>query len=207
MSLAYIIHHYQMNHFLLTLLFCLFYLLPEMAPGQILHSSVDPLLKWNKNDSVHSVHSSTAPATWMHSIDTLHSNSSAAGSLKEPTIPGSEEHKRIKEESAEKKHNAKGETLYETGKATYYSAKMHGRKMADGVPYDKNALYCAHKKLPFGTKVRVVNLKNNREVIVTVHDRGPFGKGMIIDLSTKAAETLNMISAGVVPVEIYVVEE
>lgn len=196
-----------MKRFLFTSLLCLFFLLPEMALGQILHSSVDPLLKWNKNDSVHAVHSSTAPATWMHGIDTINTNTSAASTLKEPVIPGSEEQKLKKEESAGKKHNTNGEAIYETGKATYYSAKMHGRKMADGIPYDKNALYCAHKKLPFGTKVRVVNLKNNKEVVVTVHDRGPFGKGMIIDLSTKAAEALNMISAGVVPVEIYVVKE
>ena len=97
--------------------------------------------------------------------------------------------------------------LYETGQATYYSARTHGRMMASGERYDKNGLFCAHKKLPFGTKIRVVNLKNGKEVIVVVKDRGPFAKGRIIDLSNKAAEALDMLSAGVVPVELYVLKE
>ena len=97
--------------------------------------------------------------------------------------------------------------LYETGKATYYSARTHGRMMASGERYDKNGLFCAHKKLPFGTKIRVVNLKNGKEVIVVVKDRGPFAKGRVIDLSNKAAEALDMLSAGVVPVELYVLKE
>lgn len=97
-------------------------------------------------------------------------------------------------------------TLYETGLATYYSAKTHGRLMASGERYDKNGFFCAHKKLPFGTKLRVVNTKNGKEVIVTVKDRGPFAKGRIVDLSNKAAEVLGMLSAGVVPVEVWVME-
>ena len=97
-------------------------------------------------------------------------------------------------------------TLYETGLATYYSVKTHGRMMASGERYDKNGLFCAHKTLPFGTRLRVVNTKNGKEVIVTVKDRGPFAKGRIVDLSNKAAEALGMLSAGVVPVEVWVME-
>ena len=97
--------------------------------------------------------------------------------------------------------------LYETGMATYYSAKTHGRMMANGTRYDKNELFCAHKKLPFGTRIRVVNKKNGKEVIVDVRDRGPFAKGRVIDLSNKAAAQLNMISDGVVPVELWVLEK
>ena len=97
--------------------------------------------------------------------------------------------------------------LYENGQATYYSARTHGRMMASGERYDKNGLFCAHKKLPFGTKIRVVNKKNGKEVIVVVKDRGPFAKGRIIDLSNKAAEVIGMLSAGVVPVELYVLKE
>ena len=95
-------------------------------------------------------------------------------------------------------------TLYETGMATYYSPKTHGRMMASGERYDKNGLFCAHKKLPFGTKIRVVNKKNGKEVVVVVKDRGPFAKGRIIDLSNKAAEVIGMLSAGVVPVELWI---
>ena len=62
--------------------------------------------------------------------------------------------------------------LYEKGQATYYSSRTHGRMMASGERYDKNELFCAHKKLPFGTKIRVVNKKNGKEVIVVVKDRG-----------------------------------
>ena len=94
--------------------------------------------------------------------------------------------------------------LYETGQATYYSARTHGRMMASGERYDKNGLFCAHKKLPFGTKIHVVNKKNGKEVIVVVKDRGPFAKGRVIDLSNKAAETIGMLRDGVVPVELWV---
>ena len=97
--------------------------------------------------------------------------------------------------------------FYETGDATYYSARTHGKMMASGERYDKNGLFCAHKTLPFGTKIRVLNKKNGKEVIVTVKDRGPFSKGRIVDLSNKAAEVLGMLSAGVVPVEIWVIED
>lgn len=79
--------------------------------------------------------------------------------------------------------------------------------MADGTRYDKTQLFCAHKKLPFGTKLKVVNKKNNKSVIVIVRDRGPFGKGLIVDLSNRAASELDMISDGVVPVELYVIDK
>lgn len=96
--------------------------------------------------------------------------------------------------------------LHETGRATYYSARMHGRMMASGERYHRDGLFCAHKKLPFGTLVRVVNKKNGKEVVVAVKDRGPFGKGLIIDLSNRAAKELDMLRDGVVPVELYIVK-
>jgi rare lipoprotein A len=79
--------------------------------------------------------------------------------------------------------------------------------MASGERYDKNGLFCAHKKLPFGTKIRVVNKKNGKEVVVLVKDRGPFAQGRVIDLSNKAAEQLDMLRAGVVPVELWIGED
>ncbi|MBO7568798.1 MAG: septal ring lytic transglycosylase RlpA family protein [Bacteroidaceae bacterium] len=97
--------------------------------------------------------------------------------------------------------------LYEQGDATYYSARTHGRMMASGERYDRNGLFCAHKKLPFGTKIRVVSKKNDKEVIVVVKDRGPFAKGRVIDLSNKAAEVLGMLRDGVVPVELWIEKE
>ena len=79
--------------------------------------------------------------------------------------------------------------------------------MASGERYDKNGYFCAHKKLPLGTKIRVVNKKNGKEVIVLVKDRGPFAKGRVIDLSNKAAEDLDMLRAGVAPVELWIEEK
>jgi rare lipoprotein A len=94
----------------------------------------------------------------------------------------------------------------ERGKAAWYGGRFHGRKTASGEPFDKNALTAAHKKLPFDTMVRVRNLDNGRTVIVRITDRGPYGKGRIIDLAEAAAEELDMIDAGVVDVEVEVLE-
>lgn len=67
-----------------------------------------------------------------------------------------------------------------------------------------DSLVCAHRTHPFGTKLLVKNLTNNKEVIVTVVDRGPYKKGRIIDLTYAAAEQLGMITKGVVAVEVSV---
>jgi rare lipoprotein A len=91
------------------------------------------------------------------------------------------------------------------GKAAYYGDKFHGRKTASGEKYDKRAMTAAHKTLPFGTVVKVTNLKNGKTVEVRINDRGPYGKGRVIDLSRAAAQKLDMIRAGVVPVEVRVI--
>lgn len=70
--------------------------------------------------------------------------------------------------------------------ACYYHDKFNGRKTADGSIFSNSKLTAAHKTLPFGTKVEVTNLENNKSVIVIVNDRGPFTKGLEIDLSRKA---------------------
>lgn len=91
------------------------------------------------------------------------------------------------------------------GKATWYGGKFHGRKTASGERFDKHAMTAAHRKLKFGTRVRVTNQKNGRSVVVRINDRGPFGgKGRIIDVSEAAARKLGMIRAGVVPVHVEV---
>lgn len=99
------------------------------------------------------------------------------------------------------------EVLYERGMGTFYATSMHGHRTANGERHDKNALVCAHKKLPFGTLIRVVNEKNKKETVVRVNDRGPFGKGKVIDLSMAAAKELDMVRSGVVPVTLYVLED
>ena len=95
----------------------------------------------------------------------------------------------------------------EFGKAGYYADSLHGRKTASGEKYDKNLLTCAHKSLPFGTKIRVTRLDNKHSVIVKVNDRGPFSEGYVVDLSRKAAEELDLIKVGHARVKIEVVEK
>ena len=68
--------------------------------------------------------------------------------------------------------------------------------------HTQHALTAAHRTLPFGTQVRVTNLNNERSVVVRINDRGPFVRGRIIDVSRAAAERLDMLRSGVVPVRI-----
>lgn len=70
--------------------------------------------------------------------------------------------------------------------ATYYADKFNGKKTASGEKFSNSKYTAAHKKLPFGTKLKVTNNENGKSVIVTVNDRGPFTKGYDIDLSKKA---------------------
>ncbi|WP_136667300.1 septal ring lytic transglycosylase RlpA family protein [Flavobacterium sp. H122] len=70
--------------------------------------------------------------------------------------------------------------------ATHYANKFNGRRTASGERFDNNKLTAAHRRLPFGTKVRVTNITNGRKIIVKINDRGPHVKGREIDLSNKA---------------------
>ncbi|GGF21466.1 septal ring lytic transglycosylase RlpA family protein [Echinicola rosea] len=90
----------------------------------------------------------------------------------------------------------------EKGQASYYADKFNGHKTASGERYRPVKLTAAHRTLPFGTVVKVKNLRNGKTVKVRINDRGPFVRGRIIDLSKKAARQLDMIRAGVVPVEV-----
>jgi len=92
--------------------------------------------------------------------------------------------------------------MTETGGASYYADKFVDRPMANGKKFSQHKLTAAHKTLPFGTKVTVINLSNHKRTKVRITDRGPFVQGRIIDLSKKAAKRINMINAGVVPVEL-----
>lgn len=94
----------------------------------------------------------------------------------------------------------------QTGKASFYANKLEGRQTASGEKYSHNKMTAAHRKLPFGTKVKVTNLTNDKSTVVEVNDRGPFIRGRIIDLSRSAAKKLNFIGEGVADVTIQVLD-
>lgn len=87
------------------------------------------------------------------------------------------------------------------GKASYYS---YHQSTASGERFNPGAMTAAHRTLPFGTKVRVTDVKTRRSVVVRINDRGPFIRGRIIDVSRAAAKRLGMISRGIATVEIQV---
>jgi rare lipoprotein A len=86
-----------------------------------------------------------------------------------------------------------------SGPAAYYSEDYKGRT-ASGSEYDPNKFTCAHRTLPFGTRLRVTDRRSHRSVVVVVTDRGPFNKGRVIDLSLAAAKALRMTARGVIAV-------
>ena len=94
---------------------------------------------------------------------------------------------------------------YQKGEASWYGPGFNGKKTASGEIFDMNKLTAAHRKLAFGTKVRVTNLNNNKSVIVRINDRGPFKKSRVIDLSKKAAEKIGLVQSGIAPVKIEIV--
>lgn len=93
----------------------------------------------------------------------------------------------------------------QTGKASFYADRFEGTQTASGEKYRPNRLTAAHKTLPFGTVVKVTNLKNEKSVNVTINDRGPYIEGRIIDLSRKAAEELGFTLQGITEVTLEVV--
>ncbi|TPG40245.1 septal ring lytic transglycosylase RlpA family protein [Flavobacterium pectinovorum] len=100
-------------------------------------------------------------------------------------------------------------TLYkENAHASYYHDKFNGRKTASGKKFDNTKLTAAHKKFPFGTKLKITNEKNNKSVIVEITDRGPFVNGREIDLSKKAFMDITSNKGdGVVYVKIEIIED
>ena len=99
-----------------------------------------------------------------------------------------------------------GKTYTETGTASYYHNKFHGRKTYSGEVYDKNKMTGAHTTLPMGTMVKITNLKNDSTVILKINDRLP-SKKRIIDVSRAGAEHLNFIRDGLVKVKLEVIED
>lgn len=91
------------------------------------------------------------------------------------------------------------------GRASWYGSRFQGRRTASGERFNAYALTAAHRSLPFGTKVRVTNLRNNRAVIVRINDRGPYSGGRVIDLSKAAAQAIGMLRSGTAPVRIEII--
>lgn len=92
------------------------------------------------------------------------------------------------------------------GIASYYHDDFHGRRTASGEIFRQDQLMAAHPTLPFGTLVQVRNLRNGRSVVVRITDRGPHGRGRIVDVSRAAAAELDMIADGLAEVELTIVE-
>ena len=84
--------------------------------------------------------------------------------------------------------------------ASWYGASFHGRRTASGQLFDQERLTAAHKTLPFGTKLRVTNLRNGRSVLVTVNDRGPYVRNRQLDVSLGAARRLGIVRPWTAPV-------
>lgn len=94
----------------------------------------------------------------------------------------------------------------EVGNATFYHRKLHGHRTSDGGTYNNDSLTCAHRTYKLGTFLKVTNIKNNKSVIVKVTDRGPYSRRLMIDLSYRAAKEIDIIRAGIAPVEVIKVE-
>jgi rare lipoprotein A len=94
----------------------------------------------------------------------------------------------------------------ETGFATFYADKFNGKKTSSGERFSNKKLTAAHSSLPFGTFVKVTNLKNKKSVVVRINDRWPNKSKTIIDLSKKAAQKIGMIGMGTCPVSLQIAD-
>ena len=90
----------------------------------------------------------------------------------------------------------------QTGSASWYA--LDGRKTANGERMNSRAMTAAHRRLPFGTRIKVTNLRNGRSVIVRINDRGPYARGRILDVSKAAARRLGFVGRGHTKVKISV---
>jgi rare lipoprotein A len=112
----------------------------------------------------------------------------------------------LKQDSLEQNTSIDSLSFSLKGKASYYGSEFNGRKTANGEIYDETAMTAAHRTLPFGTVLRVTNVRNRLSVIVRINDRGPFHPDRILDLSKSAAEELDLIQFGVTEIEAEIVD-
>jgi rare lipoprotein A len=103
-----------------------------------------------------------------------------------------------------KRPNAARGKAASQGRVAYYGRKFAGRKTASGERFDPGAMTMAHRTLPFGTKVRVTNVRNQKSVVVRVNDRGPSSRALVGDLTTAAAGKIGMLHAGTAKVRLQV---
>lgn len=122
-----------------------------------------------------------------------------------PTVfAPAEEIKAVEIKSEEPINERKSEGI--VGLASYYAAKFHGKRTASGERFSSKLLTAAHLTLPFGTLLKVTNLRNMKSVIVRVNDRGPHVRGRIVDLSRSAAELLGITRSGVARVQLEILK-
>jgi rare lipoprotein A len=108
--------------------------------------------------------------------------------------------------SAPPKDDAEWIGYTEEGIASFYADRHQFKKTASGALYNHDLKTAAHRKIPFGSKIEVTNVTNGKSVVVVVNDRGPFVKGRIVDLSKSAFSSIGSTSAGLLKVEIEVIE-
>lgn len=90
--------------------------------------------------------------------------------------------------------------VIQSGRASWYGPGFHGRRTASGETFNTNEMTAAHRTLPFGTRVRVVNKKTGKSVVVRINDRGPYAHGRVIDLSRASAQAIGI--SGVAAVDV-----
>ena len=125
------------------------------------------------------------------------SRRAAPPSVDLPSLPESEQVPSV-EESPEPSQPS----VLETGLASWYGPRFHGKLTASGEIFNQERLTAAHRTLPWGSRVKVTNLANGKTVEVRINDRGPFAQGRVIDVSRAAARALGMVRAGIAAVEI-----
>ena len=109
-----------------------------------------------------------------------------------------------KTSTKEKTSNSGSSKHSQTGTASYYSKGLHGSRTASGERHNRHEMVAAHRSLPFGTKVKVTNLSNGKEVVVKINDRGPFVKGRVIDLSYGAFSQIESPGKGITKVKLEI---
>ena len=94
----------------------------------------------------------------------------------------------------------------ETGHASYYADAFEGKRAANGQRFANDQMIAAHRRLPLGSRIKVINLRNQRSVVVKVVDRGPFVEGRVVDLSQSAFAQIADLEDGVIPVRLELIK-
>jgi len=97
--------------------------------------------------------------------------------------------------------------MLQSGIASWYGSKFHGKATANGETYNMNDFTAAHRTLPFNTVVKIENMENGKSVVVRINDRGPYVGDRVIDLSRRAAREIDMENSGTARVQIFLVED